>query len=59
MTDGGGVPRSVSMPLRANGAPSRAYPYQVQVLRRQNEGFGFVIISSVNKNGSTIGRPSF
>ncbi|XP_015190617.1 PREDICTED: membrane-associated guanylate kinase, WW and PDZ domain-containing protein 1-like isoform X4 [Polistes dominula] len=32
------------------------YPYDVTVTRMENEGFGFVIISSVNKAGSTIGR---
>ncbi|XP_066948229.1 membrane-associated guanylate kinase, WW and PDZ domain-containing protein 1-like isoform X7 [Macrobrachium rosenbergii] len=32
------------------------YPYDVEVTRRENEGFGFVIISSVTKSGSTIGR---
>lgn len=32
------------------------YPYDVTVTRRENEGFGFVIISSVNKIGSTIGK---
>ncbi|KFM56561.1 Membrane-associated guanylate kinase, WW and PDZ domain-containing protein 2, partial [Stegodyphus mimosarum] len=31
-------------------------PYDVTVTRNANEGFGFVIISSVNKSGSTIGR---
>lgn len=31
------------------------YPYDVTVKRRENEGFGFVIISSLNKAGSTIG----
>ncbi|CAG2053360.1 unnamed protein product [Timema podura] len=30
------------------------YPYDVTVTRRESEGFGFVIISSVNKAGSTI-----
>ncbi|XP_064114298.1 uncharacterized protein LOC135220771 isoform X4 [Macrobrachium nipponense] len=30
------------------------YPYDVEVTRRENEGFGFVIISSVTKSGSTI-----
>ncbi|XP_060515854.1 membrane-associated guanylate kinase, WW and PDZ domain-containing protein 1 [Cylas formicarius] len=30
--------------------------YDVTVQRTENEGFGFVIISSVNKIGSTIGR---
>lgn len=32
------------------------YPYDVTVMRRENEGFGFVIISSVAKAGSTIGK---
>ncbi|CAB3366537.1 Hypothetical predicted protein [Cloeon dipterum] len=32
------------------------YPFNVTVSRRETEGFGFVIISSVNKAGSTIGR---
>lgn len=32
------------------------YPYDVAVTRMENEGFGFVIISSINKSGSTIGR---
>lgn len=32
------------------------YPYDVVVKRNDNEGFGFVIISSINKAGSTIGN---
>ena len=32
------------------------YPYDVTVTWRENEGFGFVIISSVTKSGSTIGK---
>ena len=32
------------------------YLYDVTVTRRENEGFGFVIISSVTKSGSTIGK---
>ncbi|XP_035230067.1 membrane-associated guanylate kinase, WW and PDZ domain-containing protein 1-like [Stegodyphus dumicola] len=32
------------------------YPYDVTVSRQENEGFGFVIISSVSRAGSTIGR---
>ena len=36
--------------------PDIGYPYDVTVTRRENEGFGFVIISSVNKAGSTIGE---
>lgn len=37
------------------GGPE-TYPYEVTVARRENEGFGFVIISSVSRAGSTIGR---
>merc|ERR1719211_213943 len=32
------------------------YPYDVTVSRLESEGFGFVIISSVSRAGSTIGR---
>lgn len=35
--------------------PEIRYPYDVTVTRRENEGFGFVIISSSNKAGSAIG----
>lgn len=38
------------------GADFKQYPYEVTVVRQENEGFGFVIISSVNKNGSAIGK---
>jgi len=34
----------------------QGYPYDVTVSRLENEGFGFVIISSVSRAGSTIGR---
>ena len=33
-----------------------SYPYDVTVSRIENEGFGFVIISSASRAGSTIGR---
>ncbi|XP_047740389.1 uncharacterized protein LOC108664581 isoform X4 [Hyalella azteca] len=33
-----------------------SFPYDITVTRREDEGFGFVIISSVTKSGSTIGR---
>lgn len=36
--------------------PPHAQTYDVVVNRNENEGFGFVIISSVNKAGSTIGE---
>ncbi len=37
--------------------PAASYPYDVTVTRRENEGFGFVIISSASRAaGSTIGR---
>ncbi len=32
------------------------YPYDVKVTRGENEGFGFVIISSVTRSGSVIGK---
>lgn len=35
------------------------YPYDVTVTRQENEGFGFVIISSVSRAGSTIGKMYF
>ena len=43
-------------------SPSRSqtlhegYPYDITVTRLENEGFGFVIISSVTRAGSTIGE---
>ena len=35
------------------------YPYDVTVMRREDEGFGFVIISSVTKGISFIGNRLF
>lgn len=50
------APRSlVDSPHRLNNCEV-TYPYNVTVMRHENEGFGFVIISSVGKAGSTIGR---
>lgn len=37
-----------------NNTPT--YPYNVTLFRNGNEGFGFVIISTVNKNGPSIGK---
>ena len=34
----------------------QSYPYDVTVTRREHEGFGFVIISSVTRSGSVIGK---
>lgn len=45
----------VDSPHRPNNCEV-TYPYNVTVMRHENEGFGFVIISSVGKAGSTIGR---
>ena len=39
----------------ANTSP-QSFPYDVTVTRNEREGFGFVIISSVTKSGSTIGE---
>lgn len=41
---------------RLNQIPRTSSTYNVVVTRSENEGFGFVIISSANKAGSTIGR---
>ncbi|XP_046353265.1 membrane-associated guanylate kinase, WW and PDZ domain-containing protein 1-like isoform X6 [Haliotis rufescens] len=35
---------------------SQSFPYDVTVTRKEREGFGFVIISSVTKAGTTIGE---
>lgn len=34
---------------------NQTYPYTITLFRNGNEGFGFVIISTVNKNGPSIG----
>ena len=47
-------PRCVS-DVTAN-SHGTTYPYDVTVTRRETEGFGFVIISSVTKSGSTLGE---
>ncbi|XP_056000644.1 membrane-associated guanylate kinase, WW and PDZ domain-containing protein 1-like isoform X13 [Ostrea edulis] len=41
---------------RVFGGHSEIYPYDVLVTRRETEGFGFVIISSISKMGSVIDR---
>lgn len=39
------------------GAKSDAgYPYTISIFRNGHEGFGFVIISTLNRNGPTIGE---
>ncbi|XP_013779275.2 membrane-associated guanylate kinase, WW and PDZ domain-containing protein 1-like isoform X2 [Limulus polyphemus] len=43
-------------PLNHHKSTENIYPYDITVKRKENEGFGFVIISSVSKAGSTIGR---
>ena len=55
LSDGYGRPitNSNEMP---NSNNAFSYPYDVTVSRRENEGFGFVIISSASRAGSTIGR---
>lgn len=38
----------------------RPYPYDVTIIRRENEGFGFIIISSPLKRfGSQVGKKNF
>ncbi|XP_069101308.1 membrane-associated guanylate kinase, WW and PDZ domain-containing protein 1-like isoform X8 [Argopecten irradians] len=58
---GGRVSLSIRRPMNPHsgdhhGNAADTYPYEVTVTRRPTEGFGFVIISSVTKSGSTIGR---
>lgn len=48
-------PATLMHPPQFNQPPNPA-TYDVTVTRSEHEGFGFVIISSVNKIGSTIGR---
>ena len=48
--------RSIAEGYRGGNSGMENYPYDVNVTRRENEGFGFVIISSVSRAGSTIGR---
>lgn len=54
------VRRTVSSPEQSIHSKSTTadgtFPYDITVTRNENEGFGFVIISSVSKAGSTIGR---
>lgn len=57
MSNSGGILQQPSplQPLMRNN-PVR-YPYDIIVTRHENEGFGFVIISSSNQYyGSTIGK---
>ena len=48
-------PLSADSPYRSQTLHD-TYPYDVTVTRNENEGFGFVIISSVTRAGSTIGE---
>ncbi|XP_022237212.1 membrane-associated guanylate kinase, WW and PDZ domain-containing protein 1-like isoform X2 [Limulus polyphemus] len=43
-------------PLNHTKSTEKMYPYDITLTRKENEGFGFVIISSVGKAGSAIGR---
>ena len=50
------IAESYRDPVGQPGQGPSIYPYDVTVSRLENEGFGFVIISSVSRAGSTIGR---
>lgn len=41
------------------GSGQESFPYEVCVTRREDEGFGFVIISSITRAGSVIGMYSY
>lgn len=56
------VSSSSSQPLNATSAvPSGLQPYDVEIRRGENEGFGFVIVSSVSRPeaGTTFGKTPF
>uniref|UniRef100_A0A915I3D2 Uncharacterized protein n=1 Tax=Romanomermis culicivorax TaxID=13658 RepID=A0A915I3D2_ROMCU len=64
------IPKSTSMPFQQQTSRKHVdnvdasfhtsnniqYPYDVNIVRRQKEGFGFVIISSANSKGSVVGK---
>merc|ERR1712223_564653 len=50
------VQRRIYQPQDYGQSRPTEYPYEITVTRRENEGFGFVIISSASRAGSTIGR---
>ena len=47
--------RFTDSPQRLQNSNPETQPFEVTVTRRENEGFGFVIISSVTRVGSMIG----
>merc|ERR1719433_2359563 len=49
-------PESYRDPGQGMPGMTPGYPYDVSMSRLEIEGFGFVIISSVSRAGSTIGR---
>lgn len=52
---GSGISPSYNKQPQALPSSMQNYPYTITLFRNGNEGFGFVIISTVNKNGPTIG----
>jgi atrophin-1 interacting protein 3 (BAI1-associated protein 1) len=42
--------------LSVNANNTQQYPYTITLFRSGNEGFGFVIISTLNKSGPSIGK---
>ncbi|CAG5135531.1 unnamed protein product, partial [Candidula unifasciata] len=48
------IKRVLDPDLKTNESILPQYPFDVVVSRRENEGFGFVIISSVNKSGASV-----
>uniref|UniRef100_A0A0P5MJT4 Membrane-associated guanylate kinase, WW and PDZ domain-containing protein n=1 Tax=Daphnia magna TaxID=35525 RepID=A0A0P5MJT4_9CRUS len=49
-------PQDTGYPSGVGDGSGMIYPYDVTVVRREDEGFGFVIISSVTKGVSFIGQ---
>lgn len=57
MNGGSSITSGVSPVIsNANSNTTSGYPYTVTLFRNNNEGFGFVIISTLHKNGPSIGN---
>ncbi|ELU17710.1 hypothetical protein CAPTEDRAFT_146207 [Capitella teleta] len=55
-TAGSATPATSELSVRVPNRMTDSFPYDVAVTRREDEGFGFVIISSRTRSGSVIGK---
>lgn len=58
-TAGSATPATSELSVRVPNRMTDSFPYDVAVTRREDEGFGFVIISSRTRSGSVIGQFRF